>query len=349
VLQDIPKGDELMKIRFQRSEVFPQGVAPSVEKRLLQVIEICGRTAYKSEDKITEDSAKAFVLMLKKHGHLSVLEHSNIVLRIEADPAAKGLQAMIASPLELFDTLVKTLRERNAYHRVYPLPHLAPGGVAIAANLRGWIETLSYLKEGHGELHVLFSAGLSKFYPVLFQSEDPIAQEIGLQVSLVSEEEQLALLRKDPASDLPVFMFKFVCDRGITHEVVRHRVLSFTQESTRYVNYKNKGMVLILPEEIQDCYDSMEERFLDHNPVVSEWLKRAETIFDWYRDDLNRGLRPEIARDILPNLLKSEIFVSGRWSGWQHFIQLRDSQHAHPRIRLIAREVRRYFESLGLA
>ncbi len=79
-----------MKIRFQKSEVFPQGVAPSDEKRLLQVIEICGRTAYKSEDKITDDSAKAFVLMLKKHGHLSVLEHSNIVLKIEADAAAKG-------------------------------------------------------------------------------------------------------------------------------------------------------------------------------------------------------------------------------------------------------------------
>ncbi len=77
------------------------------------------------------------------------------------------------------------------------------------------------------------------------------------------EEEQLALLRKDPASDLPVFIFKFVCDRGITHEVVRHRVFSFTQESTRYVNYKNKGMVLILPEEIQDSYDSLEERFID--------------------------------------------------------------------------------------
>jgi thymidylate synthase ThyX len=337
-----------MKIRFQRSEVFPQGVAPSDEKRLLQVIEICGRTAYKSEDKITDDSAKAFVLMLKKHGHLSVLEHSNIVLKIEADAVTKGSQTEAASPKELSDILVGTLKERNAYHRVYALPHLSGGGFAIAANLRGWIETLSYLKESHDQLHLLFGSSLSMFYPVLFQHEGSLPQGNGIRVSLMPEEEQLALLGKDPASDLPVFMFKLVCDRGITHEVVRHRVLSFTQESTRYVNYKNKGMVLILPEEIQDNYDSLEERFIDQNPLVREWVKRAEIIFDWYREDLNRGLRPEIARDILPNLLKSEIFVSGRWSGWQHFVQLRDSQQAHPRIRLVAREVRRYFEVLGL-
>jgi thymidylate synthase (FAD) len=349
VPQDISEGDELMKIRFQRSEVVSQGVAPSDENRLLQVIEICGRTAYKSEDKITDDSARAFVLMLKKHGHLSVLEHSNIVLKVEADSEAQGPQTTTVPLNELFAILVQTLKERNAYHRVYSLPHPSSGGVAIAANLRGWIETLLFLKEHQGELHTLFSSGLSKFYPVLFQPEGIAAPGRGFRVSLMPEEEQMTLLRKDPASDLPVFIFKFVCDRGITHEVVRHRVLSFTQESTRYVNYKSKGMVLILPEEIQDCYDSMEERFIDHNPAVHEWLKRAETIFDWYRGDLNRGLRPEIARDILPNLLKSEIFVSGRWSGWQHFVQLRDSQPAHPRIRLIAREVRRYFESLNLA
>ena len=59
--------------------------------------------------------------------------------------------------------------------------------------------------------------------------------------------------------------------------------------------------------------------------LAGEWRKRAELLFHWYREDLARGLRPEIARDILPNLLKSEIFVSGRWSGWKHFILLRDS------------------------
>jgi thymidylate synthase (FAD) len=125
-------------------------------------------------------------------------------------------------------------------------------------------------------------------------------------------------------------------------------VFSFTQESTRYVNYKNKGMVLILPEELHDSYDAVEWKPVPDDVLGVEWLKRAEILFNWYKEDLARGLRPEIARDILPNLLKSEIFVSGRWSGWKHFILLRDSNQAHPRIRFLAKEVRKYFARLGL-
>jgi thymidylate synthase (FAD) len=338
-----------VRICFHKGGVFPQGLAPSDEGRLLQLIELCGRTAYKSEDKITDDSAKAFVLMLKKHGHLSVLEHSNIVLKIEAGPKQKQVDAAVAFAGRVSATLLGSLRERNAYHRVYSMTHSPHGAVAIAANLRGWLETLGYLKTTDGGFYSLFSSALSKSYPVLFESVDPPAEEDPFRISLMNEEEQLATLKKDPASDLPVFVFKFVCDRGITHEVVRHRVLSFTQESTRYVNYKNKGMVLILPEEIREFYDSEKDEFVTDHPLVKTWIQRAETIFEWYQADLHRGLRAEIARDILPNLLKSDLLVSGRWSGWRHFIQLRDSQHAHPRIRAIAREVRAYFDSLGVA
>ena len=156
-------------------------------------------------------------------------------------------------------------------------------------------------------------------------------------------------LRRDPWSDLPVFVFKFICDRGITHEVVRHRVFSFTQESTRYVNYQNRGMTLILPEELHPFYDFEKMEFMRGDPLVDAWRSRALTLFQWYQEDLGRGLKPEIARDILPNLLKSEIFVSGRWSGWKHFIELRDSPKAHPRIRYVARETRKYFDSIGMS
>ena len=77
-----------MSVQFVKSSVSAFGLAPSDENRALRLVELCGRTAYKSEDKITEDSAKKFVLMLKSHGHLSVLEHSNIVLKVEKDPSA---------------------------------------------------------------------------------------------------------------------------------------------------------------------------------------------------------------------------------------------------------------------
>lgn len=337
-----------MSIRFQESGVFPQGMAPSDEVRLLQLIEICGRTAYKSEDKITGGSARAFVLMLKKHGHLSVLEHSNIVLKIEAKLERTPTETTPVAPEHLSETIISALKDRNAYHRVYSLPSSPRGAVAVAGNLRGWIETMAHLHNSSEGLSALLGTALNRSYPVLFDPASSPAKSPSFQVTVMDENEQLAHLKNDPASDLPVFVFKFVCDRGITHEVVRHRVLSFTQESTRYVNYQNKGMVLILPEELEEHYDHARQQFVTDHPLVQAWTQRAETIFAWYQDDLNRGLKPQIARDILPNLLKSDIFVSGRWSGWSHFIGLRDSQAAHPRIRTIAREVRTYFEALGL-
>ncbi|NLI33898.1 MAG: FAD-dependent thymidylate synthase [Deltaproteobacteria bacterium] len=336
-----------MKVHFVRTSVFPQGLAPSEERRVLQVIELCGRTAYKSEDRITEDSARSFVLMLKNHGHLSVLEHSNIALKIQEDSSG-GSAPGIPSVQEFYESLRKIIRERAAYHRTCTTYDEGNLAFTIAANLRGWIETLEYLKQEATRYYEFLGHHLGRTFPALFQQGADLPDDFHYNVSIVPEEAQLELLRKDPRSDLPVFLFKFICDRGITHEIVRHRVLSFTQESTRYVNYRNKGMTLILPEELESCYDESKGTFITENPQVLEWRRRGEVIFEWYQSDIARGLRPEIARDVLPNLLKSEIFVSGRWSGWRHFISLRDSKQAHPRIRLIAREVRQYFESLGL-
>ncbi len=334
-----------MTVQFVRTEVSPHGMAPSDESDAIKMIEICGRTAYKSEDKITEDSAKAFVLMLKKHGHLSVLEHSNAALKVLTED---DLGTSAEERLRVFqESLVSCLKERNAYHRIHPIS--GSNAFAIAGNFRGWVETLRYLQSCNNGYYRFLAGGLNRHYPNLFDLKEAEPTGLNYQIELLDSEEQLAILKHDTASDLPVFIFKIVCDRGITHEIVRHRVLSFTQESTRYVNYKNKGMTLIVPEELDPYYDSESGELKPDDPLVKTWEDRAVRIFQWYQDDVSRGRRPEIARDILPNLLKSEIYVSGRWSGWKHFIQLRDSKQAHPRIRLIAQQIRKYFESVGLS
>jgi flavin-dependent thymidylate synthase len=288
------------------------------------------------------------VLSLRNLRHLSVLEHSNITLKIEgeSDPktSSKGL-----SPRDLARDFAQILSRRNAYHGIYSIGGSPPECVAVSGNIRSWIETLEHLETRDTLLHGFFGFHLGRSHPALFGSGGSLpAGARGLRVSVMGEEEQLEILRGDLASDLPVFMFKFVCDRGITHEVVRHRVLSFTQESTRYVNYRNAGMTFILPEELHEFYDFGKEEFTERNPLVEEWLRRGETIARWYLEDLARGLKPQLARDILPNLLKSDIIVSGRWSGWRHFIDLRDSPQAHPRIRELARGVRDYFASIGI-
>lgn len=336
-----------MSVQFVKTSVFPQGLAPCGEREALQVIEVCGRTAYKSEDKITDDSARSFVLMLKKHGHLSVLEHSNIVLRIQEAPE-RGPTPGIPSVQEFTESLRRSFRDRIAYHRTCALYEEGIAAFIVAGNLRGWIETLEYLRLEGPRYYNFLGHQLGRFFPTLFEAESALPDDFHYDVSLVSEDDQLSLIKKDPRSDLPVFIFRIVCDRGITHEIVRHRVLSFTQESTRYVNYKNRGMTLIVPEEIEAFFDASRGEFVSEPSEVKEWRKRGELIFQWYQADISRGLRPEIARDILPNLLKSEIFVSGRWSGWRHFIALRDSRQAHPRIRVIAREVKKYFESIEI-
>ncbi len=335
-----------MTIQFLKTEVQPHGMAPAEESHALQLIEGCGRTAYKSEDKITPDSARSFVLMLKKHGHLSVLEHSNIVLKVDRAPSTRSRQSS-PSLDEFYDSLIQRLAFRNAFHRLYPLDGAAEAGFIMAGNLRSWIETLAHLKGIDPIYFAFFLHHLKQFFPIIFAADVSPGHDLPFAVSLVGPDEQLALQKKDPACDLPVFVFKFICDRGITHEVVRHRVFSFTQESTRYVNYGNRGMALILPEELYPFYDDGTKTFIGKSPLVDMWVKRAELFFSWYKEDLERS-KPEIARDILPNLLKSEIFVTGRWSGWDHFIQLREPMQAHPRIRSIARDVRTYFDSIGL-
>jgi thymidylate synthase (FAD) len=334
-----------MAVHFVKMGVLPYGPAPSDEVSALKLIEICGRTAYKSEDKITDTSAKSFVLMLKSHGHLSVLEHSNIVLKVEpvpgADPAGEN------RPLS-YEWVLESLKDRLGFHRIFPLGPGGASGCILAGNIRAWLETLRYLRACEPAGFRFFAAQFHRFFPNLFEPAPESGDPLPHAASLMTEQDQLGLLKRDPALDLPVFVFRFVCDRGITHEVVRHRVLSFTQESTRYVNYKNKGMVLIVPEEVAGFHDEKAGALTGDDPLAQMWRDRAERLFDWYREDLARGLRPETARDILPNLLKSEIFVSGRFSGWKHFVLLRDSSHAHPRIRFLAREVRKYFEQMGL-
>jgi len=330
-----------MSVRFVKGSVTAFGLAPSDENSALRLVELCGRTAYKSEDKITEDSAEKFVRMLKSHGHLSVLEHSNIVLKVDKDPAAQAPGG--PGPIT-FSEMLDALQDRLAFHRIFSVN--SGSGFLMAGNFRAWIETLDSLKR-RGRVHDFLLRNMHRFFPALFP-EKKRGEAIPSRASLVREEEQLELLKTIPSLDLPVFVFKFVCDRGITHEVVRHRVFSFTQESTRYVNYGNRGMVLILPEELFNSYDEATGEPASDDLLAGEWLKRAEILFQWYREDLGRGLKPEIARDILPNLLKSELFVSGRWSGWKHFILLRDSVRSHPRIKFIAKEVRKYFAGLGL-
>ncbi len=122
---------------------------------------------------------------------------------------------------------------------------------------------------------------------------------------------------------------KFICDRGVTHEIVRHRIASYSQESTRYCNYsKDKfGNELTF---IRPCF------WADDSEEYAVWKQAMEDIEKTYVKLIFLGAKPEEARSILPNSLKTEIVCTMNLREWRHFFRLRTAERAHPQIREIS-------------
>ena len=130
---------------------------------------------------------------------------------------------------------------------------------------------------------------------------------------------------------------KFILDRGATHELVRHRLAAFSQESTRYCCYaKDKFMgeiTVIKPVELKE-----------NTPSYETWLKSMQEAEHAYLTMLDQGEKPETARSVLPTCLKAEIVVSANLREWRHIFKMRTSSAAHPDIRTPMRALCREFQ-----
>lgn len=131
---------------------------------------------------------------------------------------------------------------------------------------------------------------------------------------------------------------RIICDRGVTHEIVRHRLASYSQESTRYCNYsKDKfgsEITVIKPifwQENSDAYQL--------------WMQAMQQSENAYMKLLADGATPQEARSVLPNSLKTEIVVTMNLREWRHFLKLRTSQRAHPQMQEIAFLILTAFQS----
>ncbi len=136
---------------------------------------------------------------------------------------------------------------------------------------------------------------------------------------------------------------RFICDRGVTHEIVRHRLASYSQESTRYVNYEKKGAAFVippwvnlLPGEPKDVDETIVALAGVGNKAGALWLLTMKNAEATYNDLLTLGWKPEQARSVLPNSLKTEIVMTANLREWRHFFKLRTSTAAHPQMREIA-------------
>lgn len=306
-----------MKLIKPSFEIWNQ---PAGLEGVYKQIEKVGRVCYKSEDKMTEDSAKPFVERMTKSGHGAMLEHGTVYLKV----TNKGLS------LDNYDkNQVENKYISNPYSKVifgkYPKYNSyeekleATQEVYITTNYRvlvenGWLDDLQYICE-----------------PTEFHEK---------RVTV-----------------------KFICDRGVSHEFVRHRVMSFAQESTRYCNYsKDKfgnELTFIIPNwldipegnyEIPAFWDKetcklMSKYAGDENTYASiqTFLSVIGLSEQQYLSLIEDGWKSQQARAILPNALKTELVVTGFVSDWKHFFFLRTPMSAHPQARELAIPIQEEF------
>ena len=136
---------------------------------------------------------------------------------------------------------------------------------------------------------------------------------------------------------------KVTCDRGVTHEIVRHRIASYSQESTRYCNYTmdkfgNQISCIDLATGFQ--YNLNDEADQKKYEI---WNRAMEAAEKYYFEMIQAGAKPEEARSILPNSLKTEIVMTMNMREWRHFIRLRGSRAAHPQIVEITKMIQQEF------
>lgn len=289
-----------MKLIKPSFEIWNQ---PAGLEGVYKQIERVGRVCYKSEDKITEDSAKPFVDRMIKSGHGAMLEHGTVYLKVFnviensklIDKYKSNKYSVVKEGTEVYnchgDILYGSCKCITTNYRV------------LVEN--GWLDDLKYICK-----------------PTEFH------------------EKRITV--------------HFVCDRGVSHEFVRHRVMSFAQESTRYCNYsKDKfgnELTFIIPCWIKDLE---EKSYLAHaeyhhtkEDASKQWYDVCMNSEFVYEDLIRLGWKPQEARAVLPNSLKTELVVTGFVSDWNHFFDLRargTTGAPHPQAKELAEPLMKEF------
>lgn len=245
-------------------------------------IELCGRVCYKSEDKITPDSATKFVDRMIKSGHGAMLEHGTVYLDVPNSAGDYNLVPFFAS---------------NPYSRVV-IKHLDD-------RVHNYVTT---------NFRVIVENFAEEYIPDVLQY---------LCEPTEYHEKRITV--------------RFIMDRIGSQSFCRHRHFSFAQESTRYCNYsKDKfgnEITFIKPCFLDDgklaLYGSYHTVIRDKSPE-SIFIANLNNAEKDYIDLIGLGWKPQEARAVLPNALKTELIMTGFASDWEHFFELRDDSRAHP-------------------
>lgn len=293
---------------------------------VLKHVERCGRIAYKSEDAITEDSHVKFIQHLIQRGHESVLEHGNYVFE-----------------LNIIDHLDFVKLENLIYNRAIYLEkgyskrlrYSAVKKCVVSGNIRAWRDFIRMCQ--------IVGFALPEWLHNAFY-DNPAFFDLGLK-PLQGEFKQL---QRDDLTPEEQYIHwtetaHFICDRSISHELVRHRALSPTQESQRYCNY-SKGkfggeVTFIQPEYFPNAEGEL-GLMLESTEI---WLNTLMANEKMYLYLLQIGMQPQQARKVLNNSTKTEVALTGTIGEWIHFFNLRCADDADSEMRRIAKPLRTEF------
>jgi thymidylate synthase (FAD) len=285
-------------------------IQDALDRQSLAVrIEACGRICYKSEDKIDDKSAAPFIKKILKHGHNSVTEMAVITLKIGIDS--------------------ETLASRffNCQPKFIQIDRPSKNELLLTGSVRAYREL--YGENGSVKLVKAIASFLAERYPLFFKDIIPsrgVLPQSGVTVDKISLAEvdglPVDLLAKHRYLGVKIFT-----NRAVTHEIVRHRLCSFLQESQRYCRYS------------EDKFDSqvtfIKPMFFEEGSAEYKLWAKAMTETEKIYLQLLKTSTPQAARTVLPNSCKTEIIVYANLLEWLHIFRLRVTPAAEPSMREI--------------
>jgi len=269
-------------------------------------IEFCGRICYKSEDRIDQNSALPFVAKMAEHGHNSVLEMGVVTLELACATPDQVTELFLTQPRYL-----QIDRDGNK--------------LLITGSVRAFRELLMF----HSDCAVVRAACafLNARHPYFFSTilpADGLKTDTSIAVSKV-EVDEVDRLPVEQCIKHRHIAVKFIVNRAVTHEIVRHRPCSFLQESQRYCRYSDdkfgSEVTFIKPM-----------FFTENSQEYAIWQQAMADTEKMYLQLLETST-PQAARTVLPNSCKTEIIVYANLAEWLHIFRLRTSKAAEPSMR----------------
>ncbi len=315
---------------------------PSITKKIEQIARLC----YKSEDQIKEGSDLRMIKALVKHKHLAMLEHGSLAFIVD-----HNTYALIHEAMDMTETYVYEegeavqnylhfsielkpidVKEKLENDEKFEVTTYDPDRYIISGNMRAWINAFDALIHIRCLPTVLCDAVVNNSNGIMddykgkgFVDLDYDYDDVKYKADLITDFSVLSPGERMIHENISVL---FTVDRGVTHEMVRHRDCSFAQESTRYVNYSNGkygGEITV----VKPCFFDVDGAMWD------AWEMGCSRAEDTYIELIEMGASPQEARTVLPTSTKAEIVMTASLKEWHHILSLRACHvtgPSHPQI-----------------